>query len=504
MRVIRVLTMAAIVAGFGLEFAEAQPTSGLPVPAEFPPASYSGRQYVDSNGCVFLRAGVSGNTTWIPRVTRQRKMICGAKPSLAKTRTAQAPAAAPAKTRTAAKAPAKAAPQPKAKPQPQPQKVRQVAKQAPPKVVRAPAVAAPVSAPPVGVVTAPAPASSARTVTAPARPVAVKTAKAPARIIRSAPAEAVSACPGLSPVSQRYMGGEDVRCGPQGGPHVTYITGGGGSGAEMHYVRVAPVQAASKASRPAKTPLAGTALLAQPVQHKVRRAPQAAANVRVVPRHVYAQQQKSNGISVSEGYKRVWDDDRLNPYRAHQTFEGKAQMEVMWSSTVPRYLIDTATNRDVTYKYPGLRYPYTSFAQQRAAGVAVQTAGRVVADPIPVRQVATKTAPRAAPESDPVRVVRRQVAKPVLSTRSQAPAAAPKAPASHRFVQAGMFSQKGNAMRVAQRLSRSGLPARLSTFRRGGKTYTRVLAGPFANQPDLHAALRTVRGAGFSDAFLLR
>jgi len=491
--------MAAIVAAFGVDFAEAQPMSGLPVPAEFPPESYSGRQYVDSKGCVFLRAGVSGNTTWIPRVTRQRKMICGAKPSLAQTRTAQAPAAAPAKTRTAAKAPAKAVPQ--AKSRPQPQKVRQVARPAPPKVVRAPAVAAPVSAPPVRMVTAP----SARTVTAPVRSVAVKTAKAPTRIVRSAPSKARSVCPGLSPVSQRYMGGGDVRCGPQAEPHVTYITGGGGSGAEMHYVRVAPAWAEPKASRPANAPLAGTALLAQPAQHKVRRAPQpAAAHVRVVPRHVYAKQQKSNGISVPEGYKSVWDDDRLNPYRAHQTFEGKAQMEVMWSRTVPRYLIDTATNRDVTYKYPGLRYPHTSFAQQRAAGVAVQTAGRVVADPIRVRQVASKTTQRAAPKPEPVRVVRRQVAKPVLSTRSQAPAAAHQAPASHRFVQAGMFSQKENAMRVAQRLSRSGLPARLSTSRQGGKTYTRVLAGPFATQSALQSALRRVRGAGFSDAFLLR
>lgn len=485
--------MAVIVAAFGFEFVEAQSTSALPVPAEFPPASYTGRQYVDSKGCVFVRAGVSGNTTWIPRVTRQRKMICGARPSLAPTQTAQAPATAPAKTRTAASTAAKAAPQPKSMPQPRSQQVRQVAKPASPKIVRAPSVAAPVSAPPVKIVTAPA------------RSVAVKTAKAPARIMRPATMQGVSVCTGLSPVSKRYMGSDpDVRCGPQAEPHVSYVMGGGGSGAEVHYVRTAPVQA-PRASRPSVTPLAGTTLLAQPSQQVVRRASRAAAsNVRVVPRHVYEQQQQSNGISVPEGYKPAWDDDRLNPYRAHQTFEGKAQMEVMWSRTVPRHLIDTATNRDVTYKYPGLRYPYTSFAQQRAAGVAVQTAGVAVRDPIRVRQVAANSSRRSASKAQPVRVVRQQVATPLISTRSQAPAASPNAGASHRFVQAGMFSQPGNAQRAAQQLARSGLPARLSRYQRGGKTYTRVLAGPFASQSALQSALNRVRGAGFSDAFLLR
>lgn len=80
----------AVLSMAGAADAQAQELRG---PAEIPPPGYTDRQYVDSAGCVFMRASYGSVVSWVPRVGRDRRQICGYTPSLAR---AAAPPADPA------------------------------------------------------------------------------------------------------------------------------------------------------------------------------------------------------------------------------------------------------------------------------------------------------------------------------------------------------------------------------------------------------------------------
>lgn len=45
-------------------------------PANLPPESYEGLQFVDNRGCVYVRSGFGGRVTWVPRVDRKRRQLC--------------------------------------------------------------------------------------------------------------------------------------------------------------------------------------------------------------------------------------------------------------------------------------------------------------------------------------------------------------------------------------------------------------------------------------------
>jgi hypothetical protein len=459
-------------------------------PAELPPASFTANQYVDSKGCVYIRAGVDGNTNWVPRVSRSRKVVCGLSPSIRSGAGTTAVAAAPAvrqvqepvqigvaESETAPKSPTKTAVRPARATVASvlaPRPVRTVASKPFAKERIAPTVVARRPQRPSTFTQTQPPAQTARVQRVqPQR----RVQQAQSRVVRVAPtskavkprrigtntqraANSAQTCRGASAVSQRYIGGRNsaVRCGPQTQAFVTRagdVKGG--------IFRSANGQVLSNVS----------------------------PNAIVVPRHVYEEQQSTLVTSATQkGYRNAWTDDRLNARRMHQTLGGKAQMDLVWTQTVPRRLIARSTGRDVTRSFPGLNYPYTSAAQQNAAW----TQG--------TRVVSTRgQTPRLVQQRQ---VVRQQAAAPRKQVRVSTRTSAPRKPAAvsgKRFVQVGTFGVASNAQNTAALIQRMGLPVRIGKFSRGGKEMRIVLAGPFKSSAHVGGALNAVRQAGFRDAF---
>ncbi len=448
MNVTKAVAIAVIAMSASVGTGQAQNlSSGQVTPAEFPSASYKGNQYIDSKGCVFIRAGIDGNVTWVPQVNRSRKVICGQTPTQgARVATGDAPAAQQAPEQiTIAPAPAPAPRQVATTPAPRPAPqatVRRVpaAASASNRVVVAPAAKPVVKAAPAAIPAAPEPRSAQAT---PRKP----------------------ACPGASPISARYINSGvrgPIRCGPQAEPIIASPT-------------VVNRGVASTA------PITG--------------------QTRVVPKHVYVDRLNTRDIAVPEGYRSAWDDDRLNPNRAEQTLNGHARMLLIWTSTVPRRLINQTSGADVTASVP-LVYPYTDIAtQQRELGtVTIERRQGLVVKRVQ-RNPGTYRAPTVSSRSAPA-----QAAPAPVATQARA---TPKAqqPKGERisgkgYVQLGYYNGADSAQQAAQRAMRMGVPARIGKFTRSGQEMRMVLVGPFSTPAAQKSALAKMRGAGFSAAVL--
>lgn len=91
MKLARLIVAPLMVAWLASD-AQAQSLRNAKPPAETPPASFKSDQYVDSRGCVYIRAGRGVNEAWIPQVDRQRRQVCGYFPSLSASEIAKAKA----------------------------------------------------------------------------------------------------------------------------------------------------------------------------------------------------------------------------------------------------------------------------------------------------------------------------------------------------------------------------------------------------------------------------
>lgn len=473
MRGLKIATVALCAAVWiGLP-AGAQSLRAVSGPSELPPPGFKADQYVDSRGCVFIRAGYGGTTAWVPRVGNNRKPLCGQRASVS------AQVAAPTPT-AAAPAPVVAAVAP-VRPVVKPAEVAPtVAAQAAPAVRTPPAVVA--AAQPRARVVVPAASYVPARVATVAPQTPTPSGRMKVQIVAN-PAK----CPGpISGTGERMLsdGRRVVSCGVAHNGTPVYLLAASRTVSASSAARPAPVvvRAAPVAVRaapvvsatttPTTTASAQCSGLKQINQLYlvddgrlvvkcgkgstylvVGRADPGLAAPRATAARAAA---TAAATPIPKGYKLAWNDGRLSTTRGSQTAAGDGAMRLVWSDDTPRRLIDHTSGRDVTMDFAYLQFPYTSVAEQQ------QGTARLSAMNAPAPAVAEAV----------------------------------------RFVQAGSFGVAANASVAAARLKAAGLPVRVSAITRNGKPLQIVLAGPFDRADQLAAALATTRASGFADAFV--
>lgn len=303
------IIFASFLTGLSADAAVLKDSSG---PAEIPPASFTSKQYVDSKGCVFVRAGVGSNVTWVPRVTRDRELVCGYAPSLSRS----------------------------------------------------------------------APTSSVQT------------------------QSTTASKPSVNPTN---------------------------TAAVATAAQSEPMRKVVRAPAPTPAP-----------------APTVAASAQLAPKKVYQQPAVVPTPRLPKGYKPVWDDGRLNPYRGQRTAKGEASMRLVWTDTVPRRLVPE-TGQDGKLVQAHVRY--------RAANGT--TTG-------------TKTAP-----------TRKTSAK-----------------STGQYIQVGAFRASGSVDSTARKFNKMGLPVASRKITQNGQNLKVLYLGPFASAADLNAGLSAAHSAGFTNAFI--
>ena len=92
---------------------------------------------------------------------------------------------------------------------------------------------------------------------------------------------------------------------------------------------------------------------------------------------------------------------------------------------------------------------------------------------------------------------------PTIAEPNKSDSASIEAKLSKPFIQIGIFGVENNANKTKDKMLQLDLPVNILDFQIKGKPYWRVVAGPASSSDSRRSMLKTIKSAGFTDAYFI-
>ena len=112
-------------------------------------------------------------------------------------------------------------------------------------------------------------------------------------------------------------------------------------------------------------------------------------------------------------------------------------------------------------------------------------------DPTKVQIIAVRAAERTSKTST------------TIAQRNKSDSTSTGTKLSKPFIQVGIFGIENNANKTKDQMLKLGLPVNIFDFQIKGKPYWRVVAGPASSSDNRKSMLKTIKSAGFADAYFI-
>ena len=102
-----------------------------------------------------------------------------------------------------------------------------------------------------------------------------------------------------------------------------------------------------------------------------------------------------------------------------------------------------------------------------------------------------------------VRAAERTSITPTIAEPNKSDSAFIETKLSKPFIQVGIFGVENNANKTKDQMLQLDLPVNILDFQIKGKPYWRVVAGPASSSDSRRSMLKTIKSAGFTDAYFI-